>query len=217
MLVNRSYSVADRLAQFGSQARARLAPHFAAAGVPYPPDSAALLAFKDARRLELYARAAGQPWVPIRTYAVLAASGALGPKLREGDKQVPEGLYRVISLNANSKFHVALRLDYPNDFDLRMARLEGRTEVGSDIMIHGKDVSAGCLAIGDEAAEELFTLTATLPPGAVRTLIAPTDFRAGGQFPPGVGGLLWATQLYDSIRAELANFPNGLVRFSAAR
>lgn len=204
---NGPYSVEDRLAQFGLHARARLAPYFAAAGVPFPPQSVALLAFKDALRLELYARGAGQGWVPIRAYPVLAASGELGPKLREGDKQVPEGLYRVTLLNANSRFHVSLRLDYPNAFDLRMAHAEGRNKLGGDIMIHGKDVSAGCLAVGDEAAEELFTLAAMVMPGAVRTVISPTDFRTAAAETLRAGAVRWTADLYRLIRSELANYP----------
>jgi hypothetical protein len=207
MKLNGPYSVEDRLAQFGSQARARLAPHFSAAGVPFPPQSVALLAFKDTLRLELYARGAGQGWMPIRAYPVLAASGELGPKLREGDKQVPEGLYRVTLLNANSRFHVSLRLDYPNAFDLRMAQVEGRNKLGGDIMIHGKDVSAGCLAVGDEAAEELFTLAAMVMPAAVHTVISPTDFRTAAEPAVPVGGVRWMADLYSLIRSELANFP----------
>jgi hypothetical protein len=217
MKLNGPYSVEDRLTQFGPQARARLAPHFAAAGVPFPPQSVAILAFKDALRLELYARGVGQSWMPIRAYAVLAASGGLGPKLREGDKQVPEGLYRVTLLNANSRFHVSLRLDYPNAFDLRMAQLEGRRNLGRDIMIHGKDVSAGCLAIGDEAAEELFTLAAMVMPGAVHTVISPTDFRSAAAATVRDDGVRWTAELYTLIRSELANYPvsERLVAWSA--
>ena len=207
MKLHGPYSVEDRLAQFGPDARARLAPYFAVAGVPFPPESVAILAFKDARRLELYAHGPAQGWTPIRAYPVLAASGELGPKLREGDKQVPEGLYRVTFLNANSRFHVSLRLDYPNAFDLRMAQLDGRSRLGGDIMIHGKDVSAGCLAVGDEAAEELFTLAAMIMPGAVQTVISPTDFRTTAASAVLVGGARWTADLYSSIRAELGHYP----------
>jgi hypothetical protein len=201
------YSVEERLAQFGGRARERLRPHFAAAGVAFPPESVALLTFKDTRRLELYARGPGQRWTPIRPYPVLAASGVLGPKLREGDKQVPEGLYRVTLLNPNSRFHVSLRLDYPNAFDQRMARSDGRTQLGGDIMIHGREVSSGCLAMGDEAAEELFTLAATVMPRPILAVISPTDFRTVQAAAVAVGSTGWTADLYAAIRAELANFP----------
>lgn len=171
------YSVEDRIEQFGDAARARLAPHYAAAGMVWPGKRVALLAFKDSDRLELHAQDAGGAWKAIRSYPVLAASGGLGPKLREGDLQVPEGFYRVNFLNANSLFHVSLRLDYPNAFDREQARADGRRELGGDIMIHGKAVSVGCLAMGDAAAEELFTLAADIGVANIEVLIAPTDLR----------------------------------------
>ncbi|NJN46820.1 MAG: L,D-transpeptidase family protein [Candidatus Competibacteraceae bacterium] len=96
-------------------------------------------------------------WQPIKHYPVLAASGTLGPKLCEGDRQVPEGIYRIKSLNPNSAYHLSLELDYPNAFDLRQAERDGRNNPGSAICIHGKAVSVGCLAMGDTAIEELYS------------------------------------------------------------
>ncbi len=70
---------------------------------------------KQERRVELYAQnsVAESSWRFIRSYPILAASGHLGPKLREGDWQVPEGIYAVESLNPNSHYHLALHVDYP--------------------------------------------------------------------------------------------------------
>jgi hypothetical protein len=87
-------SVADVLAKFGPDARARLKPHFQRAGVAYPPKELAILGFKAEKRVALWARNGGE-WRFIRDYPVLAASGHAGPKLREGDQQVPEGVYRI--------------------------------------------------------------------------------------------------------------------------
>jgi murein L,D-transpeptidase YafK len=112
-----------------------------------------LIGLKAEKRLELWAPdAAGRPRL-IKTYPILAASGGAGPKLREGDRQVPEGLYAIESLNPNSRFHLSLRIDYPNAADRRRAQAEARTGLGGDIMIHGSNVSIGCLAMGDPAAE----------------------------------------------------------------
>jgi murein L,D-transpeptidase YafK len=98
-----------------------------------------------------------------------------------------------------------------------MAQLEGRRNLGGDIMIHGKDVSAGCLAIGDEAAEELFTLAAMVMPGAVHTVISPTDFRSAAAATVRDDGVRWTAELYTLIRSELANYPvsERLVAWSA--
>ncbi len=199
------YSVEDRLAQFGDAARARLAPHYAAAGVAWPGKRVALLAFKDSDRLELHAQDAGGAWRAIRSYPVLAASGGLGPKLREGDLQVPEGFYRVAFLNANSLFHVSLRLDYPNAFDREQARADRRRELGGDIMIHGKAVSVGCLAMGDAAAEELFTLAADIGMANIEVLIAPTDLRRPGH-PPLPTWPAWVAGLYARLEESLRRF-----------
>jgi hypothetical protein len=202
------FKVEDRLVQFGTRAKIRLAPHFAAAGAAFPPDEMALLAFKDARVLQLYARSAGQGWMFVRAYPVLGASGVLGPKLRAGDEQVPEGIYRVTLLNPNSHYHVSLRLDYPNEFDRRMALGDRRGNLGGDIMIHGKNVSAGCLAMGDEAAEDLFVLAAQLLPARVQVLISPTDFRQSASWlMPVSGSPQWTADLYRRLEAELRQFP----------
>lgn len=121
---------------------------FAAAQVPYPPRSVVLAAFKDERQLELYARGRKGEWRFVHRYPILGASGTLGPKLVEGDRQVPEGIYAVTFLNPNSKFHLSMRLDYPNRFDRAMAAADKRTVLGGDIMIHGSMGSTGCLAMG---------------------------------------------------------------------
>lgn len=142
----------------------------------------------------------------MRRYPVLSASGKLGPKLVEGDRQVPEGVYGAEFLNANSRFHLSIRLDYPNAFDREMAKRDGRSRLGGNIMIHGSAVSVGCLAMGDEAAEDLFILAALISKERLRIVVSPTDFRLPGRSPPAVG-VSWAGELYDGIRAELGAFP----------
>jgi len=86
---------------------------------------------------------------PICTY-----SGALGPKLKEGDGQSPEGFYFIkrSSLNPNSSYHLSFNLGFPNAYD----RAQGRT--GSFLMVHGNCVSIGCYAMGDENIEEIYAL-----------------------------------------------------------
>jgi len=199
-------TVEQRIAEFGDEAQARLATFFDAADVRYPGQRLALLAFKDSNELQLYALGAEAQWVFVRAYPVLAASGVLGPKLREGDQQVPEGRYRVTFLNANSRFHVSLRLDYPNAFDRAMAGADGRSQLGGDIMIHGNAVSVGCLAMGDEAAEELFTLAAAVGQSQIEVIIAPTDFRrTSAVILPSEP--VWIDTLYADLRVALAAFP----------
>ncbi len=200
-------TVEDRLAQFAPAVRQRLHHRFAAAGVAYPPRQLAFLAFKDIRRLQMYAREeSGESWRFVKEYRVLGASGTLGPKLLEGDRQVPEGIYKVDSLNPNSLFHLSIRINYPNAFDRDVARLDGREKLGGAIMIHGSSVSEGCLAMGDPAAEELFVLTALAGEHNVRILISPTDFRDPDSRVPNFIAP-WLQELYSALRSELWHFP----------
>src|SRR5262245_18777864 len=97
-------------------AERRMASSFARRGIAYPPQAATLIALKGEARLELWADA-GAGWTFVRSYLVQSASGRLGPKLRQGDHQVPEGVYRIEALNPNSRYHLSMRLDYPNAFD----------------------------------------------------------------------------------------------------
>ncbi len=196
---NVKFTVEDRLRQFGAASRARWEADAKKAGVLYPPQRVVFLVLKQERELQVYGTMNGRTkW--LRTIPVLAASGKAGPKLREGDKQVPEGVYNITELNPNSAYHVSLRVDYPNEFDREQARIEGRKKLGGDIMIHGKDVSIGCVAVGDQAAEDLFTLTADVGLGNVAAVMAPQDLRKVAANPKPAGAPPWLDGLYTSLR-----------------
>lgn len=200
-------SVEDRVRQFGGMARARWAPYLDAVGLSYPPQQMVWVGLKDERVLEVWGQADAGNWVRIRTLPILGASGILGPKLREGDRQVPEGVYEIESLNPNSRYHLSLRVNYPNAFDLRHAKEDGRANPGSDIMIHGKTASVGCLAMGDEAAEDLFVLAAEAGIARIKLILAPVDFRHRQLPEPLPEPPEWLGELYDQIRRELAKLP----------
>src|ERR1043165_840429 len=135
---SRFYSVEERLAEFGPVVKQSLLASFTTARVTYPPVELAYLAFKDVRHLEVYARGtADDAWHFIKDYRIRGASGTLGPKLAEGDRQVPEGTYRADSVNPNSRYHLSIRVSYPNAYDREVARRDGRANLGGDIMIHG--------------------------------------------------------------------------------
>ncbi|MBC7784129.1 MAG: L,D-transpeptidase family protein [Burkholderiales bacterium] len=193
-------TVEDRLQEF-STAHVRLKEKFDRAGVVYPPAHVVLLGLKDERRLEVYAGSARESLRLVADYPILAASGGAGPKLREGDRQVPEGIYALESLNPNSRFHAALRIAYPNDFDRKMAKQDGRSQLGGDIMIHGGAASVGCLAMGDPAAEDLFVLAADTGIENVTIIIAPVDLRQRA-LPEGLS-TNWRAGLYAVISSEL--------------
>ena len=202
----RVYTLKARLAELAPAATERLMSRFEAAKAVWPPTEIVFIAIKDERALELHARAAGTPWKMIHRYKVLAASGSSGPKLRQGDRQVPEGIYGIALLNPNSAYHVSLRVNYPNAFDRQMAAKDGRKDLGGDIMIHGKNLSAGCLAMGDEAVEEIFVLAAKAGITNVKVIIAPTDMREKGVSRQEPGRPDWLPQLYTEVATQMAEF-----------
>jgi murein L,D-transpeptidase YafK len=118
-------------------------------------DPVFIRAFKSERELELFVRNRETGKFDLfRTYPIAGTSGVSGPKLAEGDGQVPEGFYFVppAAMNPASQYHLSFNIGYPNKFDAAL----GRT--GSAIMIHGNDISIGCLAMTDEKIEEIYTL-----------------------------------------------------------
>jgi len=197
-------TIAERVAEYGPAVRARLAEDFKRVGVAYPPRKITLIGLKQERRLEVWVANADARFNLLRSYPILAASGRLGPKLKEGDRQVPEGLYAIESLNPNSLYHLALRVNYPNAQDRARAQAEGRTNLGGDIMIHGSNVSVGCLAMGDEAAEDLLVLAAETGIANIAVILSPVDFRVRDLPPDRPASPEWVAELYGQIRAKLA-------------
>ena len=109
--------------------------------------------FKAAKTLEMWVEA-GERFKLFRTYPICTYSGALGPKMRTGDRQAPEGFYFVNAgrMNPASTFHLSFNLGYPNAFD----RYHGRT--GSYLMVHGNCVSIGCFAMTNPGIEQIYAL-----------------------------------------------------------
>lgn len=112
--------------------------------------------FKESREFEVWLESTpGGHFTLFRTYPIANwGPGTLGPKLKEGDRQSPEGFYSVgpSQLNPHSDYHLSFNTGYPNDYDQSL----GRT--GSFIMVHGGSGSIGCLAVTDEKVEEVYLL-----------------------------------------------------------
>lgn len=166
----------------------------------------AILAFKTEELLELYGRTtSSENWKLLKTYNFTNTSGILGPKLQNGDKQIPEGIYHMEYLNPNSKYHLSIKVSYPNEFDKQKAKHDGRTDLGGDIMIHGKNVTIGCIPIGDKNIEELFYLASKAKNKQFPILIAPTDFRKNDTF-PSIANISWEKELYLNLQEKLKEF-----------
>lgn len=110
--------------------------------------------FKEPHALELWIQA-GARYDLFETYPICSYSGDLGPKLKEGDRQAPEGFYHVTAdrLNPNSRYHLSFNLGFPNAFD------SAHDRTGSYLMVHGKCMSIGCYAMTDAGIEEIYLLT----------------------------------------------------------
>ncbi|WP_132777284.1 L,D-transpeptidase family protein [Sphingobacterium alimentarium] len=109
------------------------------------------VAYKDIDRLDVFAKSTRDTaYKRIQQYKICARSGQLGPKKAEGDKQVPEGFYHINRFNPKSKFYLSLGLNYPNAYD------RAQQYTGSDIFIHGKWETVGCLPMTDELMKEIY-------------------------------------------------------------
>ena len=113
-------------------------------------------AFKHEKVLEVWA-AKNEPnarFQLLKTYPVCEIAGTFGPKRTEGDDQVPEGFYVLDRFNPQSTYHLSMGINYPNASD----QYFGKQPYGSNIFIHGKCVTIGCLPLTDPLIEELYVL-----------------------------------------------------------
>ena len=109
--------------------------------------------FKEENQLEIWLRE-GLSYIFFKSYTICQHSGELGPKIKEGDKQSPEGFYSVgaSQLNPNSDYHLSFNLGFPNEYD----RSHKRT--GSLLMVHGRCSSIGCFAMADFRMDEIYAI-----------------------------------------------------------
>ena len=113
-----------------------------------------LRAYKKEAELEVWKQKADGSYAYVKTYPMCRWSGQLGPKTREGDRQVPEGFYSITpgQMNPNSNYYLSFNVGYPNAYD----RAHGYG--GGLIMVHGACSSAGCFSMTDEQIAELYAI-----------------------------------------------------------
>ena len=119
-------------------------------------DPLMLRVFKNERQLEAWVQPGGEGEFKLfRVYPICYFSGKLGPKVKQGDMQSPEGFYFAKShhVRSQSQYHRAIDFGYPNTYD----RAHGYT--GSELLIHGNCISSGCYAMTDPLVDELYRLT----------------------------------------------------------
>jgi murein L,D-transpeptidase YafK len=110
--------------------------------------------FKQEAELEVWKQDRSGHFALLKTYPICRWSGDLGPKVREGDRQAPEGFYSIspAQMNPQSAYYLSFNTGFPNAFD----RSLGRT--GSELMVHGDCSSRGCYAMTDEQIAEIYSL-----------------------------------------------------------
>jgi len=110
--------------------------------------------YKKEAELEIWKMRADGRYVHLKTYPMCRWSGQLGPKVREGDRQVPEGFYSITpgQMNPNSAYYLSFNVGYPNALD----RALGHT--GGSIMVHGVCSSAGCFSMTDAQIAEIYAI-----------------------------------------------------------
>src|ERR1700728_2316794 len=110
--------------------------------------------FKQEAELEVWKQDRAGRFAILKTYPICRWSGDLGPKVREGDRQAPEGFYSIspAQMNANSAYYLSFNTGFPNAFDRSLGRS------GSELMVHGDCSSRGCYAMTDEQIAEIYSL-----------------------------------------------------------
>jgi murein L,D-transpeptidase YafK len=110
--------------------------------------------FKEESELELWKQDNTGRFALLKTYPICRWSGELGPKVKQGDRQAPEGFYTILpaQMNPNSQYYLSFNMGYPNAYD----RAHGRT--GAHLMVHGNCSSAGCYSMTDEQIGEIFAI-----------------------------------------------------------
>jgi hypothetical protein len=205
--VQSELTVAETIKLYGKQARSRLTPHFKNARIKYPPTKLTMLCLKKEELLILFAPDSNGDLKQIAGYPIIGTSGKAGPKLKEGDLQIPEGFYQVPGLYPNSIAHLGIRVNYPNIQDRKRAKADHRTKLGGDILIHGSYWSTGCLAMGNSAIEELYVLVNDVGCKNIDLTFAPCDLRKVKPDVDFKSQPKWLPQLYKELKEKLRTYP----------
>jgi murein L,D-transpeptidase YafK len=122
--------------------------------------------FKEEGLMEIWKAKADNRFDKISEYHICAWSGRLGPKVKEGDRQAPEGFYNLTpaNLNPNSKYYLAINTGFPNKYDAA----NGRT--GANLMIHGACSSSGCYSMTDQEVLEIYAFARDAFKGGEKTV-----------------------------------------------
>ena len=130
--------------------------YFLEKGILYQNFNLFIRAFKKERTVEIWVKEMTQEkYELLKVYNFCATSGNLGPKRKEGDLQIPEGIYSINHFNPQSNFYLSLGINYPNASD---KILSDRRHPGGAIYLHGNCVTIGCIPLTDDKIKELYVM-----------------------------------------------------------
>lgn len=195
------------LAYYGPAVRAKLKALFAAQNIAYPPRAMTWIALKEEKQLMLFAKNKTGAYKQVLSYPIIGTSGVAGPKLKEGDKQVPEGFYKIAGFRPNLVAHIGMDVSYPNAADKAHAQAENRRNLGCDILIHGSKWSTGCLAMGNEPIEEMFVLAHDVGAQNIALIFAPCNLLYAAPAVNFKKQPAWLRDLYRELRSEMSRYP----------
>jgi murein L,D-transpeptidase YafK len=143
--------VQNALKEKGDFVKNKLNQHF----IPVNDFDLLMIAYKTEKKLDIFVkRKIANRYIKIHSYDICDISGKLGPKRKQGDKQVPEGFYCIDKFNPISEFHLSFRINYPNAADRIKSKY--KNNLGGDIYVHGSCATIGCLPMTDYYMEEIY-------------------------------------------------------------
>lgn len=207
LVLKKPLTIVEVLQTYGDSARAKVKVACNAANVQYPPRTSTWVALKEEKMLFVFAPDRAGKTKLVLSFPIIGASGVAGPKLREGDKQVPEGFYRLTRFRPNLVAHIGIEVDYPNAEDRVHARSAARSNLGGDIIIHGSRWSTGCLAMENAPIEQLFILATDVGLGNINLLFAPCDLTRTRPKVNYAAQPDWLPRLYDRLKVAMQALP----------
>lgn len=134
----------------------RVKSYFDSKKLPFPNTNVFWRVFKWNKSMELWAFSQDSHcYILVKSFPVCEIVGDLGPKRQEGDFQIPEGFYYLDNFNPSSKYHLSIKVSYPNLSD---SLLGVKGKLGGDIYVHGNCETVGCLPMTDTLIKEIYLI-----------------------------------------------------------
>jgi murein L,D-transpeptidase YafK len=198
--------VDDQVAKLGPTAHRRLSAIFRSKSLEYPPDKLALVALINPKQIQIYVANGGRPYKFVHSYNIEAPNTDNDPKSKFSDSRDIAGIYHVTSLEPSRRWHLGLKIAYPNKFDLSHAK-GMKSEPGELLLIHGAKPVASSLMVADQDSEDLFILAYDTKDRDIPVVVSPIDLRVTALPAPTAHDPPWLPELYAKIKTALSEYP----------